>query len=89
MLTALRVADRTCFETTNAEQTCLKPEGIQARIDEACATVKGGRAFVRPSGTEDIVRVYSEAESAEDAEQLNLAVRRIVYDLADGVGDRP
>ncbi len=44
---------------------------------------------MRPSGTEDVVRVYSEAETKEDADKLNLDVRCAVYDLAGGVGDRP
>ena len=29
-----------------------------------------GRAFVRPSGTEDVVRVYAEAETQEEADEL-------------------
>ena len=34
------------------------------------AQVSQGRAFVRPSGTEDVVRVYAEAENQADAEAL-------------------
>ena len=30
----------------------------------------GGRAFVRPSGTEDILRLYVEAEHVEDVQVL-------------------
>lgn len=35
------------------------------------------RAFARPSGTEDIIRVYAEAPSLEDAKKL----AKIVCDL--------
>ena len=30
----------------------------------------GGRAFVRPSGTEDILRLYVEAQDADDVQVL-------------------
>ena len=45
--------------------------------------------YYRPSGTEDIVRVYSEAATQEEADELALKVMRLVYDLAGGVGNRP
>ena len=48
-----------------------------------------GRAFVRPSGTEDVVRVYAEASSQEAADQLALHVARQVHKVAGGVGERP
>merc|ERR1711982_196196 len=59
------VADRTVIETTNAERTVTKPAGLQNEIDKLAASYPQGRAFVRPSGTEDVVRVYAEAESLE------------------------
>merc|ERR1740129_889161 len=31
------VADRAAFDTTNAERTCVKPEGLQAEIDKLVA----------------------------------------------------
>lgn len=43
----------------------------------------------RPSGTENVVRVYAEAATMEQASALALAVERIVYDNAKGVGERP
>lgn len=43
----------------------------------------------RPSGTENVVRVYAEAETMEQAAALALTVERIVYDHAKGVGERP
>ena len=53
------------------------------------AKYKDARSFVRPSGTEDCVRVYSEANTQNDADKLNLEVRQAVYDIAGGVGQRP
>eukprot|EP01084_Bolivina_argentea_P274866 468629_1 len=88
-LTKLTVKDRTAFITTNAEQTCVEPKGLQDVIDELCAKHKDSRGFVRPSGTEDCVRIYAEATTQEDADAVNLGIQRAVYDIAGGVGDRP
>lgn len=55
------VADRNAFRTENAERRLVSPPGLQDRIDELVRRYEGGRSFVRPSGTEDVVRVYAEA----------------------------
>ncbi|CAG9569248.1 unnamed protein product [Danaus chrysippus] len=59
------VQDRNAIQTTDAERRCISPEGLQERIDELVCKVESGRAFVRPSGTEDIVRVYAEGDTQE------------------------
>lgn len=43
----------------------------------------------RPSGTEDIVRVYAEADTQANANRLALQVASAVYQLAGGVGSPP
>jgi phosphoacetylglucosamine mutase len=50
---------------------------------------RAGRSFVRPSGTEDVVRVYAEAVSQEAADQLAKDVARLVHKHAGGVGPAP
>ena len=55
------VPDRSIFKTEDAERVLVSPPGLQARLDEQIRKYDGGRAFVRPSGTEDVVRVYAEA----------------------------
>ena len=42
-----------------------------------------------PSGTEDVVRVYAEADSQTAADQLAFEVATKVYELAQGVGNPP
>jgi phosphoacetylglucosamine mutase len=37
-----------------------------------------GRCFVRPSGTEDVVRVYAEASTQEAADTLANSVAKLV-----------
>jgi phosphoacetylglucosamine mutase len=83
------VADRGAFETTDAERKCLKPEGLQASLDALVAKAPKGRAFVRPSGTEDVVRVYAEAATSEAMLELAQAAVDLVFDKAGGVGARP
>jgi phosphoacetylglucosamine mutase len=63
--------------------------GLQAAIDAAVAKYPQGRAFARPSGTEDAVRVYAEANSQAAADGLAKEVAQVVYDMAGGVGTRP
>lgn len=43
----------------------------------------------RPSGTEDVVRVYAEAVTQQDADKLAIEVARLVHNMADGVGPIP
>ncbi|XP_072934714.1 phosphoacetylglucosamine mutase [Epargyreus clarus] len=82
------VQDRNAISTTDAERQCTAPEGLQTRIDELVSHYTSGRAFVRPSGTEDVVRVYSEADTQENADKLAAEVAQAVFDLAGGVGTR-
>lgn len=42
-----------------------------------------------PSGTEDVVRVYAEADTQENADLLANIVCGLVYDGYGGVGERP
>lgn len=59
------VANRNIITTTDAERKVVTPEGLQDGIDEIVSKYPRGRSFVRPSGTEDIVRVYAEAATKE------------------------
>jgi len=75
------VKDRTLITTTDAERQVVTPEGLQNKINQAVAKYNKGRSFVRPSGTEDVVRVYSEAATKEDAEALASDVVEIVKQM--------
>ncbi|XP_055688316.1 phosphoacetylglucosamine mutase isoform X1 [Lutzomyia longipalpis] len=83
------VADRNVITTTDAERICVTPEGLQEEINSLVAKYPRARAFVRPSGTEDVVRVYAEAESKEDTAVLAHEVAAAVHRLAGGVGNSP
>ncbi|PVU89626.1 hypothetical protein BB559_002242 [Furculomyces boomerangus] len=88
-LMKVKVSNRHVFTTTNAEQTLVTPAGVQDLIDNVVSKYPNGRSFVRPSGTEDAVRIFSEANTPENAEELGITVCRIVYDKAGGIGPYP
>lgn len=83
------VQDRNAISTADAERQCTAPEGLQTKINELVSQYPSGRSFVRPSGTEDVVRVYAEADTQESADKLAMEVAQAVFDLAGGVGKRP
>lgn len=68
--------DRNAFVTEDADRVCVLPEGLQTVINREMAKYENGRAFVRPSGTEDIVRIYAEAARYEDALNMSDVIKR-------------
>lgn len=62
------VPDRSVFKTEDAERRLVSPPGLQARINDLVRKYEAGRSFVRPSGTEDVVRVYAEARLRAQAD---------------------
>lgn len=51
------------IDTTDAERRAVTPAGLQEAIDNLVKKYRQARSFVRPSGTEDVVRVYAEADT--------------------------
>ncbi|KAE8683759.1 Phosphoacetylglucosamine mutase [Hibiscus syriacus] len=74
----VKVVDRTAVTTTNAETIAVSPPGIQEAIDAETVKYPKGRCFIRPSGTEDVIRVYAEASTQEAADSLADSVAKIV-----------
>lgn len=85
----VKVADRSVIQTTEAETKVASPPALQAAIDSAVEKYEGGRAFVRPSGTEDVVRVYAEAQTQKIADSLAREVAIQVFQLGGGIGEMP
>lgn len=83
------VEDRKVIKTADAERKCIEPPNLQESIDNLVAQYRNGRAFVRPSGTENVVRVYAEAATQNDADNLAKEVGSKVYLLANGIGEDP
>ncbi|KDN52984.1 Phosphoacetylglucosamine mutase [Tilletiaria anomala UBC 951] len=79
-LLKVNVKDRSAFKTTDAERRLTSPAGLQEKIDELVGKYKGARSFVRPSGTEDCVRVYAETALASDLDSLANGVAKLVQE---------
>lgn len=88
-LLCCHVLTSTSVMLCRAVLTACCPAGLQAAIDAAVAKYPQGRAFARPSGTEDAVRVYAEADTQAAADSLAREVAQLVFDRAGGVGNRP
>ncbi|NXF91740.1 AGM1 mutase, partial [Eubucco bourcierii] len=88
-LLKVQVADRRAVGTADAERRAVSPAGLQQQIDALVQQRRLARAFVRPSGTEDVVRVYAEADTQEAADALAHDVALAVYHLAGGKGAPP
>ncbi|KAI8915725.1 hypothetical protein EDD86DRAFT_196703 [Gorgonomyces haynaldii] len=85
----VKVSNRHLFVPINADTELSSPIELQHKINALVKNYPKGRCFVRPSGTEDIVRVYAEAETRQQTDELAFKVCGIVFDSYGGVGDRP
>ena len=84
--TKLRVPDRAAVRVSADETRVLAPAALQAAVDALAAREARGRAFLRPSGTEDVVRVYAEAADAAAAQRLADGVVAAAREILCGGG---
>ncbi|VDK80106.1 unnamed protein product [Litomosoides sigmodontis] len=77
----LKVVSRPAFQLSADETTCVKPPKLQEMIDTIVSKYTYGRSFVRPSGTEDVIRIYTEAATELDAETIANEVEAAIYDV--------
>jgi phosphoacetylglucosamine mutase len=66
----VKSANKSAITCSEDETTSLTPTILPVRLKEAADSAPRGRCFVRPSGTEDVVRVYAEAEDRASADEL-------------------
>jgi phosphoacetylglucosamine mutase len=86
----VNVADRSRVTCNSNETICLTPDHLQGLLDAAVHPLAPhGRAFVRASGTENVVRVYAEAATRDRADKLATQVAQLVQDHCGGVGPLP
>uniref|UniRef100_A0AC35TNH1 Phosphoacetylglucosamine mutase n=1 Tax=Rhabditophanes sp. KR3021 TaxID=114890 RepID=A0AC35TNH1_9BILA len=67
--------DRTQFTTNDNETMLDEPKELQLFIQQLCDKQQGVRAFVRPSGTENLVRIFAEANTPEIAEEVGNKIK--------------
>ncbi|KAI9757932.1 MAG: hypothetical protein M4579_003268 [Chaenotheca gracillima] len=77
-LVRVEVPDRNKFKAVDAERRLEEPHGMQEQIDALVGKYKQGRSFARASGTEDAVRVYAEAATRSETDDLAQKVSSIV-----------
>ncbi|KAK3382851.1 hypothetical protein B0T24DRAFT_515631 [Lasiosphaeria ovina] len=77
-LVRIEVGDKDLFKTTDAERRLSRPQGAQDEIDNEVKKFKNARSFARASGTENACRVYAEAATRSEANELAERVARII-----------
>lgn len=77
-LLAVPVKDRGMYKTTPDERALLEPAGIQGQIDGLIASYPQARAFIRPSGTENVVRIYAEGATDGNAKELAERIKQLL-----------
>jgi phosphoacetylglucosamine mutase len=72
------VKDKNIFVPNDDESRLLQPAAVQDFIDQTIEKFQNcnARCFVRPSGTEDIVRIYAEADNLEIAVEISETVKK-------------
>lgn len=85
----VEVEDRTMILTNTNETECTSPVELQHELNAAMARCPGSRCFVRPSGTENVVRVYAEAQTPQQADELATQAAKLVHTICHGVGEPP
>lgn len=69
-LVRVEVGDKNLFQTTDAERKLSHPPGVQNEIDQCVKKYTNARSFARASGTENACRVYAEAATRSEADDL-------------------
>ncbi|OUC39675.1 hypothetical protein D917_04677, partial [Trichinella nativa] len=77
----IKVSNRFAVKTADCDRICVAPSGLWERITELGKKYSYSRAFIRPSGTEDVVRVYAEAGKQEDADDLAALIGKAVQEF--------
>ncbi len=72
------VDNKDLFQTTDAERRLSHPAGAQAEIDDLVRKYTNARSFARASGTENACRVYAEAATSLEADELAEKVALVV-----------
>lgn len=59
----IAVNKKELLKVTDIEDKVVEPAGLQSLIDQVVAKHKGKKAFLRASGTENVLRLHVEAET--------------------------
>lgn len=76
--TKIVVKDRSIYRCTDSDRRLMEPLALQQDIDALLSKTEGSRAFIRPSGTEDCIRVYVESPMEKDVLLLSQKIGDLV-----------
>ncbi|KAI1434500.1 phosphoglucomutase/phosphomannomutase domain-containing protein [Xylaria sp. CBS 124048] len=77
-LVRVEVGNKDLFRTTDAERKLSHPIGCQEDIEKEVNKYTNARSFARASGTENACRVYAEAATRSEADELANKIAMIV-----------
>jgi phosphoacetylglucosamine mutase len=77
------------IKTNDNETKVLAPASLQKALDAACHGSAEARCFVRPSGTENAVRIYAEAATQRQADDLASEAVIVVQRICGGTNPSP
>lgn len=83
------VVNKSLIVCNDDETRVASPVALQTDLDQTMARFQNGRCFIRPSGTEDVVRVYAEATTQSEADELALACVEIIHRHIGVIGEIP
>ena len=66
------------LRVNDIEDKVLEPEGLQKTIEGIIEKHKGKKAFLRASGTENVLRLHVEAETQEQVQAITAEIRDLV-----------
>jgi phosphoacetylglucosamine mutase len=62
--------DKSMFVTTDFGRKLIQPDGLQEKLDNAVSKYSNSNCFARPSGTEDLLRLYVECQNGQHIDKL-------------------
>jgi phosphoacetylglucosamine mutase len=63
------------LRVTEIEDRVVEPHGLQDQIDAVLEKHKGKKAFLRASGTENVLRLHVEADTADQVKSITNEIR--------------
>lgn len=74
----IAVKAKETLRVTEIEDKVVEPAGLQERIEAVLQKHNGKKAFLRASGTENVLRLHVEADTVEQVKAITEEVRDIV-----------
>ena len=79
----VEVSDKSLITCSSNEMEIVSPIVLQQRLNQYMKDIPSGRCFIRPSGTEDVVRIYAEADTSSN---VNFLVDKAMEAIKDIIG---